>query len=142
MMITSVAGASKVFLGGVCSYTEQMKMNVLGVSESTLENYTVYSPQVASQMSLGVMRLTGSDASVGITGLAGPDGGTDDKPIGTVYVSVRYKNLETVKDLRLYDDYEKLDRTKIRTLTTIKALEMLRELCENMKVEDVKNVNG
>jgi len=142
MMITSVAGASKVFLGGVCSYTEQMKMNVLGVSESTLENYTVYSTQVASQMSLGVMRLTGSDASVGITGLAGPDGGTDDKPIGTVYVSVRYKNLETVKDLRLYDDYEKLDRTKIRTLTTIKALEMLRELCENMKVEDVKNVNG
>jgi len=117
-------------------------MNVLGVSESTLENYTVYSTQVASQMSLGVMRLTGSDASVGITGLAGPDGGTDDKPIGTVYVSVRYKNLETVKDLRLYDDYEKLDRTKIRTLTTIKALEMLRELCENMKVEDVKNVNG
>lgn len=130
-MITSVAGASKIFLGGVCSYTEEMKMKVLGVSNNTLKEYTVYSPQVASEMSYGVMKLTGSAASVGITGLAGPGGGTDDKPVGTVFVSVRYKDSELVKDLMLYKEYEKLDRRKIRTITTVKALEMLKKLCEN-----------
>lgn len=136
-MITSVSGASGIYLGGVCSYTEEMKMKVLGVGEDTLKKYTVYSRQVASEMSLGIMRLTGSDASVGITGLAGPGGGTDDKPVGTVYVSVRYKSRELVKDLKLYEEYEELDRRKIRTVTTIKALEMLKELCENQESEDI-----
>lgn len=131
MMITSVAGASSVYLGGVCSYTEQMKMKLLAVDENTLRQHTVYSHEVASQMSKGIMKLTGSDASVGITGIAGPDGGTDEKPVGTVYVSVRYKDRENVTDLKLYNEYSNLDRTKIRTLTTIKALEMLQELCEN-----------
>ena len=112
------------------------------VKKEILETKGAVSEEVALQMAEGAMKNAESDISIAVTGIAGPDGGTDDKPIGTVYVSVRYKNLETVKDLRLYDDYEKLDRTKIRTLTTIKALEMLRELCENMKVEDVKNVNG
>lgn len=130
-MITSVAGASKIYLGGVCSYTEEMKMKVLGVGKNTLKEYTVYSPQVASEMSYGVRKLTGSAASVGVTGLAGPGGGTDDKPVGTVFVSVRYKDSELVKDLMLYKEYEKLDRRKIRTITTVKALEMLKKLCEN-----------
>ncbi len=129
-MITSVGGSSKIFLGGVCSYTEEMKMNVLGVKHETLDKYTVYSSQVASEMSLGIMNLTGSNASIGITGLAGPDGGTDDKPVGTVYVSVRFKNNELVKDLMLYKEYEELDRRKIRMLTTVKALEMLKNLVE------------
>lgn len=141
-MVTSVAGASKIYLGGVCSYTEEMKMKVLGVSESTLKKYSVYSSQVASEMSLGIMKLTGSMASVGITGLAGPDGGTQEKPVGTVYVSVRYKDREIVKDLMLYKEYEKLNRNKIRTITTIKAMEMIKELCERTKVEDKQNVNG
>ena len=130
-MITSVAGASKIYLGGICSYTEEMKKKVLGVSEETLNRYTVYTSQVADEMSYGVMKLTGSMASVGITGLAGPDGGTEDKPVGTVYVSVRYKDSELVEDLMLYKEYEKLDRRKIRTITTVKALEMLKQLCEN-----------
>ena len=130
MMITSVPGASKIYSGGVCSYTEQMKMKALDVKESTLKEHTVYSLQVASEMSMGVMNLTGSVASVGITGIAGPDGGTDDKPVGTVYVSVRYKEHECAKDLMLYNEYNNLDRTKIRAISTIKALEMLQELCE------------
>lgn len=130
MMITSVPGASDIYLGGVCSYTEQMKRDILGVKADTLNEYTVYSPQVASEMSAGVMKLTGSDASVGITGIAGPGGGTKDKPVGTVYVSVRYKDTERVCDLKLYNEYDNLDRTTIRTITTMKALEMLQELCE------------
>lgn len=129
-MITSVSGSSQIFLGGVCSYTEEMKMNVLGVKKETLDEYTVYSPQVASEMCLGIMNLTGSCASIGITGLAGPDGGTNEKPVGTVYVSVRFRERELVRDLMLYKEYEKLDRRKIRMLTTVKALEMLKNLVE------------
>ena len=134
--VTSVSGASKIYLGGVCSYTEEMKMQVLGVKEDTLKKHTVYSSQVASEMSRGVMELTGSVASVGITGIAGPDGGTDDKPVGTVYVSVRFGDRETVKDLMLYKECKNADRKTIRQLTTVKALEMLKTLVEQCESED------
>lgn len=126
--VTSVSGASAVFKGGVCSYTEEMKMKLLGVSRQTLERYTVYSAQVASEMSLGVMKLTGSDAAIGVTGIAGPSGGSKEKPVGTVYVSARYKEAEKVCDLMLYKEYEDMDRNFIRKITTQKALEMLWEL--------------
>lgn len=128
--VTSVAGASKMFLGGVCSYTEEVKIKLLGVREETLKRYTVYSEQVASQMSAGIMRITGSDAAVGITGIAGPGGGSADKPVGTVYVSVRYKDFETVRNLMLYKEYENMDRKFIRLTTVRKALKMLKELLQ------------
>lgn len=126
--ITSVAGASACYCGGVCSYTEEVKMRVLGVSKETLERFTVYSEQTASEMSECVRKLMGTDCSVGITGIAGPSGGTKEKPVGTVYVSVRYKDAELVRDLRLYEEYENLDRNIIRTVTVCKALEMLEAL--------------
>lgn len=134
--ITSVSGASKIYLGGVCSYTEEIKTKVLGVKKETLEKHTVYSSQVASEMSDGVIKLFGSQASIGVTGLAGPDGGTDEKPVGTVYVSVRFQDKDYVKDLMLYKEYEKLDRRKVRMLATAKALEMLKVLVENCESED------
>lgn len=133
--ITEVPGASGIFPGGICSYSEEIKQKVLGVSEKTLERYTVYSSEVASEMSAGAMKMFGTDYAVGITGLAGPDGGTEEKPVGTVYVSVRSKDREIVRDLRLYKEYENLTRRKIRLLTTVKALEMLKELCETGKGE-------
>ena len=135
-LITNVPGASKVYLGGVCSYTEEMKMKVLGVKEKTLDEHTVYSAQVASEMSEGIMRLTGSGAAIGITGIAGPDGGTDDKPVGTVYVSVRLGDREVVKDLMLYKECEKLDRRRVRLLAAARSLEMLKILAENCESED------
>lgn len=134
--ITDIPGASQMFLGGVCSYTEEIKVKVLGVDEKTLERYTVYSEQTASEMSRGAMKLFGADAAIAVTGLAGPDGGTDEKPVGTVYVSVRNKEREIVKDLRLYEEYENLTRRKIRLLTTLKALEMVLELYRKDEVKD------
>ena len=128
--ITSVAGASAVYKGGVCSYSEEVKQKTLGVSKDALERFTVYSPQVASQMSRGVMELMGTDAAIGITGIAGPDGGSDEKPVGTVYVSVRLHEAELVRDLALYREYDELDRKKVRYLAAIKSLEMLRELID------------
>ena len=126
--ITSVPGASAVFPGGIVAYSEEIKHRVLGVSSETLRRYTVYSAETASEMSMGAMKLFGTQAAVGITGLAGPDGGSPEKPVGTVYVSVRLGEQELVRDLELYKDNEDLNRDKIRRLTTGKAFDMLREL--------------
>ena len=127
--ITAVSGASAMFKGGVCTYTEDIKMKVLGVKKETLEKFTVYSSEVASEMSKGAMALFGTDCAVGITGLAGPSGGTEEKPVGTVYVSVRYKDKELSRVLKLYEEYEKLDRGTIRRLTVLKTMQMICELC-------------
>lgn len=128
--ITEVPGASEIFAGGAVVYTEEMKMRLLGVSEDTLRRFTVYSEEVAHEMSTGVRKLTGSDYAIGITGIAGPGGGTRDKPVGTVYVSVCGQDAETVKNLALYNEieYEKLDRRRIRELTVLRALEMLSDM--------------
>ena len=126
--ITSIAGASAVFAGGVVSYSEDVKERVLGVKRETLGKYTVYSAETASEMSRGVMELMKTEAAVAVTGIAGPGGGTEEKPVGTVFVSVRYKNREEVSDLRLYEEYESLDRELIRLLTVRRAFEMLEEL--------------
>ncbi len=127
--VTSVSGASGMFKGGVCTYTEEMKMKLLGVQEKTLRQFTVYSKETASEMSLGAQKMFGTDCAVGITGLAGPGGGTAEKPVGTVYVSARYADREIVRELRLYEEYEKLDRGIIRRITTMKALQMICEVC-------------
>lgn len=126
--VTSVAGASAVYRGGVCSYTEEIKEKVLGVKRETLDRYSVYSAEVAGEMSAGVMRLMQTDAAIGVTGLAGPGGGSEEKPVGTVYVSVRYKERELVRDLALYKEYEELDREFIRMAAAASAFEMLEQL--------------
>ena len=127
--VTAVSGASVMFSGGVCTYTEEMKMKLLGVKKETLEQFTVYSKEVASEMSRGAQVMFGTDCAVGITGLAGPGGGTDEKPVGTVYVSARSRDREIVRELRLYEEYEKLDRRMIRELTTLRAMQMVCEIC-------------
>lgn len=129
--ITGIAGASAVFAGGVVSYSEDVKMKVLGVRRETLDAHTVYSAEAASEMSRGVRELMGTDAAVAVTGLAGPGGGTPEKPVGTVFVSVRYKDREEVRELRLYEEYESLDRELIRLLTVRRAFEMLEALLVN-----------
>ena len=130
--VTGVAGASKMFCGGVCSYTEDVKMRVLGVKKNTLEEHTVYSAETASEMSAGALRLFGCDAACAVTGVAGPgdDLGTKE---GTVFVSVRCGERELSKTLRLYEEYEKLDRNKVRSLTVLRTLGALLELLETQK---------
>ena len=126
--ITSVSGASEMFLGGACTYTEEIKMKLLNVKKETLEQYTVYSEQTASEMSKGALKLFGADCAVAVTGIAGPS--SQEKPVGTVYVSVRSRQKEIVRRLELYKEYENLDRRKIRMLTTETALRMVLELYE------------
>ena len=130
--VTGVSGASKMFCGGICSYTEEIKMKLLGVKKSTLEEHTVYSAETASEMSAGALKLFGCDLACAVTGVAGPgdDLGTSE---GTVYVSVRNREREVSKTLRLYEEYEKLDRNKIRSLTVLRTLETVLELYETQK---------
>ena len=83
-----MSGASEYFWGGVVSYDNSVKENVLGVSRHNLETYGAVSEQVARQMAEGVRRLCGTTYGVATTGVAGPTGGSPEKPVGTVWVAV------------------------------------------------------
>lgn len=87
--ITSVSGSSACFDLGVVTYANEQKMNILGVSGESLENFGAVSKEVALQMSEGAKRISGADFAVGITGLAGPGGGSKEKPVGLVYISIK-----------------------------------------------------
>ncbi len=132
--ITSVPGASQIFELGVCSYSDRIKNKVLGVDNETLAKHTAVSKQTAEEMSAGIRSLSGSDIAIAVTGIAGPDGGTDEKPVGTVYVSVRFKGECETRDLALYKRYRGLCREDIRLLTTKEAFEMVLELIKKAEV--------
>lgn len=85
---TAMSGASAYFMGGVVSYDNSVKEGVLGVSRESLEQYGAVSEQVARQMAEGVRRLCGTTYGISTTGVAGPTGGTPDKPVGTVWMAV------------------------------------------------------
>ncbi len=87
-MITSLPGVSSFFLGGVVAYANAIKTQVLGVNAKDLEKYGAVSEPVARQMAEGVRKLFGSQYAVSTTGIAGPDGGTKEKPVGTVWMAV------------------------------------------------------
>ena len=89
--ITDISGASRVFWGGVVSYDNSVKMNVLGVKSETLSAYGAVSSQTAIEMAQGVAELCKTDIGISTTGIAGPGGGTPQKPVGTVYIGVYIK---------------------------------------------------
>jgi PncC family amidohydrolase len=86
--ITNVSGSSNYFLGGVVSYSNEAKARILGVSRRSLELYGAVSEQVALEMARGARRLFHSDLAISATGIAGPTGGTPEKPVGLVYVAL------------------------------------------------------
>lgn len=90
-MITLVAGSSDYFAGGVVSYSNEVKQNVLGVSAESLQRYGAVSREVVEQMALGAIRTLGCDCSVATSGVAGPGGGTPEKPVGTVWIAAASK---------------------------------------------------
>lgn len=86
--ITAVPGSSSVIELGVCSYSNRIKHEILGVSQKTLDEFSEYSTQCAEEMALGVMKLAGADFGVATTGVAGPSGGSDEHPVGEVCMAV------------------------------------------------------
>ena len=86
--ITDVPGSSSVFDMGCVTYANQAKEDLLSVSRETLERFGAVSPETAREMAEGMVRRSGSDLGVGITGIAGPDGGTAQKPVGLIYIAL------------------------------------------------------
>lgn len=95
--ITAVAGASRVFVGGIVSYANEMKAKSLGVSKDTLDKYGAVSEECAREMLAGIEKLTGADYLAAITGIAGPSGGTGDKPVGTVFIAIKKRNTTVIQ---------------------------------------------
>jgi nicotinamide-nucleotide amidase len=95
--ITSVPGSSDVFLGGIVSYSNELKASLLGVSQTTLSTHGAVSEECAREMAEGVCRATGATWGVSVTGVAGPDGGTAEKPVGLVYTAVSGPSGTTVE---------------------------------------------
>lgn len=91
-LITSIAGSSAYFNGAIVSYSNEVKMSTLGVSKETLDNYGAVSEQCAMEMAVGARRVLNSDYALSTTGIAGPDGGSPDKPVGTVWMAIAGPN--------------------------------------------------
>ena len=99
--ITEIPGISAVFDRGLVTYTYDAKMDELGVKWETLEKYTAESSQVAAEMAEGLAKKTRSDICISVTGIAGPDGGTEEKPVGLIYIGCVYRGKTTVKEIRM-----------------------------------------
>ena len=91
-LITSISGSSEVFKGTVVSYSNEIKENVLGVKLETLENYGAVSSQVVEEMAKGVLKIMNTDYAIAVSGIAGPTGGTKEKPVGTTWIAIASKN--------------------------------------------------
>jgi len=87
-LITDIPGVSAVYPGSIVSYANSIKENLLGVSADTLDTFGAVSHQTAMEMAKGALSATGADISISITGIAGPDGGTPEKPVGSVYIGI------------------------------------------------------
>ena len=122
--ITGVPGSSEVYLGGVVSYSNQVKHEVLGVSSASLETFGAVSPQVAEEMALGARRLTRADIAVSVTGIAGPGGGNAEKPVGLVWFG-----LATADGVRSEKKLFMGDRASVRAQAVTHALGMLQIAC-------------
>jgi nicotinamide-nucleotide amidase len=123
--ITSVPGSSAYFLGGFITYSNRMKMDWLGVPEETIAQFGAVSKETAEAMALGARRRTGSTYALAITGVAGPDGGSEAKPVGTVFVALADAAGCNVLHRQFIGD-----RTRIRQFATQMALDMLRRKCQ------------
>ena len=120
-LFTDVSGASSVFSGGMITYTNNVKINKLGVSAETVEKYTEVSFECAAEMAVRAREYFETDVAISATGYAGPTGGTEKDPVGTVYLGIATQNSVEVKRLT----FNFADREKIRYGTAKLAAESL-----------------
>ena len=124
--ITDVAGCSDVFLGGCVTYANEAKEKLIGVKHETLEAFGAVSEQTAREMARGVRLALGADVGIATTGIAGPGGGTPEKPVGTVYIAVSTEEGEWVKLLNLSP---KRSREFIRICAATNAMSLALKFC-------------
>ena len=120
--LINVPGVSDVYKEGFITYTNKAKRKTLGVNKSTLKKYGAVSEQTVKEMAVGAALAADTDISISVTGIAGPDGGTNEKPVGLVYVGVCIKDIVHVEEFRFSGD-----RANVREQTVISALGLLRK---------------
>ena len=98
--LTDIPGISEVFERGIVTYSNRAKMEELGVKSETLDKFGAVSPETACEMAAGLAEKTGSDLCISVTGIAGPGGGTSEKPVGLVYIGISYKGQVNVIELK------------------------------------------
>jgi PncC family amidohydrolase len=122
-MITNISGSSKVFERGIICYSNQSKIQLLNVDSEIIENYGAVSESVANQLAFNIRVLSNTDIGIGITGIAGPKGGTEEKPVGLVYIGV-----STSEKTEVHKFEFKADRIVFKKLVLGKIIEFLKEL--------------
>lgn len=122
--ITDIPGCSSVYPGGVCSYSNEMKIKWLGVKEETLNAYGAVSEQTALEMAQGIRLATGADFGLSTTGIAGPGGGSEEKPVGLVYMAVAGEHYQRVEKVIIRYG-ERTSRDMIRQRSAKHALHLL-----------------
>lgn len=128
--ITDVAGSSAVFGYGVVSYSNGAKESILGVRNDTLEDHGAVSERVVEEMADGVLHLSGSNIAVAVSGVAGPDGGTEEKPVGTVWFAWAVRDgAKALVDTSC--EHFTGDRDLVRELTVAHALQGVLERIES-----------
>ncbi len=120
--LTDIAGSSDYIKGSVVSYSNEVKMSVVGVKEETLKNFGAVSSQTALEMSAGVRKVLKTSIGTGITGIAGPGGGSPEKPVGLVYISVSGEKGDKVQKFNFSGS-----RTEIKNRSVDAALKMMIE---------------
>ena len=124
--LTDVPGSSQYFKGGSVCYSNELKINDIGVDKDLIERYGAVSEEVAESLAKNIARKNNTDIGIGITGIAGPDGGTEKKPVGLVFVGIFYKNNLYIKRYNLTPD-----RITNRELTVTLCLNEIRKILRN-----------
>lgn len=121
-LFTDISGSSKYFLAGIVAYSNKAKEKLLGIPRGIITKQGAVSEKVAALMAQKVRKLAKADIGIGITGIAGPTGGTKSKPVGTVYVAVASRNKTTCNLFRFQGS-----RDSIRKKSALKSLELLNK---------------
>lgn len=124
-LITETPKSSEYYLGGFITYSDETKIKILGVSLETIKNFGAVSSQTAIEMAMGGKKLTGAHISVAVTGIAGPGGGSEKKPVGTVFIAMLAPEYKKVEHYVF-----KGDRKEIKILSSYHALNMVRVYCQ------------
>ena len=123
-LITSIPGSFQYFKGSLVSYANEVKVNILHVSQDSLAQYGAVSEAVAVEMGKGAQHLLNVDCSISTTGIAGPDGGTEEKPVGTVWICTTYKDAHVVRKYQL-GKYREANITRTSNAAMLQLLEMI-----------------
>lgn len=129
--LTDISGSSKYINLNFITYANEAKHEILGVSWDILNNYGAVSEQCAQAMAEGLQAKTNCDIALCTTGIAGPTGGTEEKPVGLIYISIKYNNIVSIKEIRLSSN---IPRKEMKELFANKALEFAISILEDNRV--------